>query len=94
METNTKNVIIAGVGGIAVGALLGVLFAPAEGKKTRAAIRSKTENIVDSLKSMDAEELIAILKDKVETKFKSGKSDVKDELLSQIKALEAKIEKA
>lgn len=94
MEDNTKNILIAGVGGIAVGALLGVLFAPAEGKKTRAAIKSKTEGIVETVKNMDPEELLLILKDKVETKFKSGKSDVKDELLKQIQVLEAKIEKA
>jgi gas vesicle protein len=94
MENSTKNIIIAGVGGVAVGALLGILFAPAEGKKTRAAIKSKTEDIVDSVKSLDPEELLLILKDKVETKFKEGKSDAKDELLKQIKLLESKIEKA
>lgn len=94
MKSGTKSIIAVGLGGIAVGALLGVLFAPAEGKKTRAAIKNKTSDLVDKVSSVDPKEIIAALRSKIESKFQDGKSDVKDSLLAQIQKLEAAIEKA
>lgn len=94
MKSGTKNMIAVGVGGIAVGALLGILFAPAEGKKTRAAIKNKTNDLVGKVSSVDPAEVIATLKSKVESKFQDGKSDIKDNLLAQIQKLETAIEKA
>ena len=116
MKNSTKSIIAVGIGGVAVGALLGVLFAPAEGKKTRAAIKSKTTDFADeakkkahelttaakdkateianSVSEIDPQEILENLKSSVETKYKSGKSEVKQSLLAQIQKLEEVIKKA
>ncbi len=47
---NSSKVLIGILGGVAAGALLGVLFAPAEGKKTRKKIRNKAGDGTDALK--------------------------------------------
>ena len=44
------NVVIGAMAGLAVGALLGVLFAPKQGKETRKKISKKTKDSADSLK--------------------------------------------
>jgi gas vesicle protein len=44
------NVVIGAMAGIAVGALLGVLFAPDEGKETRRKISQKSKESADALK--------------------------------------------
>lgn len=49
MEKSTKNVLIAAGAGVAVGAILGVLFAPAKGSETRAKIASKASDIKDEV---------------------------------------------
>lgn len=94
MESNTKNIVLAGLGGVAVGVLIGVLFAPAEGKKTRALIKNKADDLMSKVKSTDAAEILACLKEKIAAEYEEGKSEVKDELLEQIQKLEATIEKA
>ncbi|WP_066757205.1 YtxH domain-containing protein [Crocinitomix algicola] len=105
MKNSTKNILVAGLGGIAVGALAGILFAPASGKETREAIKSKTTDLSDEVSNKinalkgcatetDPAEIIADLKAKVAAKFKSGKSEVKDNLLEQIQTLEEAIKKA
>ena len=45
-----KNLIIGLLGGVAVGAVLGVLFAPAKGSETRKKITDKSHDLKDSLK--------------------------------------------
>jgi gas vesicle protein len=45
-----SNVVLGILAGAAVGALLGVLFAPDKGSKTRRKIYRKGEDIVDDLK--------------------------------------------
>jgi gas vesicle protein len=45
------NVVIGALAGIAVGALLGVLFAPDKGTETRKKIAKKSKDTADSLKS-------------------------------------------
>ena len=87
MENSTKNVLIAAGTGLAVGAALGVLFAPAKGEETRAAIKNK-------VKGIDPMALIQELKDKVEDKYKEEKSEAKDDLIAQIHELEKVIENA
>lgn len=47
--SNTK-VILGLLGGVAAGALLGVLFAPAEGKKTRKKILDKGNDFAEDMK--------------------------------------------
>lgn len=95
MEKETRNILLAGVGGLAVGAILGVLFAPDEGKKTRAKLKSKANDLLDSgAEKLNAPaDLICDLKDKLESSLSDGKSDLKEELLSQIEQLEEALKK-
>lgn len=44
------NVVIGALAGVAVGALLGVLFAPDKGTETRKKISKKSKDTTDSLK--------------------------------------------
>ena len=92
MEQSTKNVLLAVGAGALVGAALGVLFAPAKGSDTRAAIGSKAKDLKDKLTSENAiPEMIASLKESVEKSLSNGKAEVRDELLEQIKELEKSI---
>ncbi|NNJ88829.1 MAG: YtxH domain-containing protein [Eudoraea sp.] len=53
MSNNTGNILLALVSGAAIGAGIGILFAPDEGKKTRKKIKTKvidsTHDITDRL---------------------------------------------
>lgn len=49
MENQTGKTAIALVAGLAAGAVLGILFAPRSGKETRAALRSKGEDMKEDL---------------------------------------------
>lgn len=46
----TDKIVLGVIGGIAAGALLGVLFAPEKGKETRRKILSKTNDYAEGLK--------------------------------------------
>jgi|APLak6261670063_1056076.scaffolds.fasta_scaffold60686_1 gas vesicle protein len=46
----TDKVILGVLGGLAAGALMGILFAPEKGKKTRKKILSKGNDYADDLK--------------------------------------------
>lgn len=45
------NVVVGALAGVAVGALLGVLFAPERGTETRKKITKKSKDTTDSLKN-------------------------------------------
>ena len=45
-----KKVVISALVGIAVGALLGILFAPSKGKETRQKFHDKGKDFADKLK--------------------------------------------
>jgi gas vesicle protein len=97
MENQTKNIIAATGVGLAVGAALGILFAPAKGTKTRSKIKGQVKDLsnkVSDLKNSFASgelnpmEMLAGLKEHVESGLKDGKEEVKSELLDQIQKLE------
>ena len=72
------NKIALGVlGGIATGAVLGVLFAPAKGADTRKKILQKGTNYADDLKDK-FENLSGTLKNNYDKMFHDGKSKFDD----------------
>lgn len=47
---NSSKLLLGVLGGVAVGALMGILFAPEKGTKTRKKIMNKANDSVDTLK--------------------------------------------
>jgi len=84
---NSSKVLLGVLGGIAVGAIAGVLLAPASGKKTRKRIMNKTKDYAGDLK-----EQLNDLKDNVSHKFNGYLEDAK-EVIDRNEKLIAKIEK-
>jgi gas vesicle protein len=68
---STEKVIVGVVAGVAVGALLGVLFAPDKGSETRRKISKKGADTVDDLK-LQFDGLVTNIKDR----FESGKDEL------------------
>jgi gas vesicle protein len=48
---NTNKVVLGVIGGVAIGALAGILFAPAKGSKTRKRIMKKGSSYTKDLKN-------------------------------------------
>lgn len=96
MEDNTKNILIAAGSGLAVGALLGVLLAPAKGSETREKIANKAHEAKDTIieKKDEIAENIIGLKGKVTTLFKDSKNLTKEQLEAKIQELEKLIKTA
>ncbi len=81
-----NKVILGVIGGLATGAILGILFAPQSGKKTRRQIKDKSRELKDNMKE-DFGKLIQ----KIDAKYQSvsedahellhkGKSKIEDEI--------------
>ena len=74
---NTGKILVAIVAGAAVGAILGVLFAPDKGSETRRKISEQGEKLADSIKDKfcGAKEKFNDLKEDIEQpiKEKAGK---------------------
>lgn len=60
--------------GAALGAGLGLLFAPKTGKETRKELKDSFDSMIDKLKTVDASEVKA----NIETKVKELKKDIAD----------------
>tara|TARA_R110002096_G_scaffold431563_1_gene646972 strand:- start:10920 stop:11192 length:273 start_codon:yes stop_codon:yes gene_type:complete len=86
MKTNSFLGVVAGV---ALGATLGILFAPDKGEKTRKKIADKSQEAKDKLKeSFDefietASEKYNTIKQEGEDLLKSKKEDLKDTIIKE-----------
>lgn len=60
--------------GVAIGAGLGVLFAPKKGSETRRELKEKMDELVDKAKQIDTKEV----KSNIETKIEEIKDELKD----------------
>lgn len=60
--------------GLAIGSALGVLFAPKNGKDTRADLKKKLDDMLVKVKDMDAKEV----KETIETKIDEIKQELED----------------
>ncbi len=67
--------------GAAVGAALGVLFAPKSGKETRAALKKKATELLDKAKEIDVKEVRDSIEDKVLEIIEEMKSLDKEKVL-------------
>ena len=67
------KIILGVLGGVAVGALLGVLFAPEKGDKTRKKIIDKSNDYADELKDK-LDTLLGTINRKYEKIWKEGES--------------------
>ncbi len=91
-----KNVAIAVLTGAAVGAIAGILFAPAKGTDTRQAIADKYSSLRG--RAMDAKDDLIGRLENVKSNFEDAKENLKDDvrekLLTEIQKLEDKLTKA
>ncbi len=67
------NVVIGALAGVAVGALLGVLFAPDKGTETRKKITKKSKDTTESLKNKFNEFV-----DNISEHFEKAKSEASE----------------
>jgi gas vesicle protein len=72
---NSSKVLLGVLGGVAAGAIAGILFAPAKGSKTRQRIMKKGKNYSDDLKNK-FEELYENVTDKYENILSDAKEMV------------------
>jgi gas vesicle protein len=72
---NSSKVVLGILGGVAAGALLGVLFAPDKGSKTRKKIVYKSNGLVDDIKGK-FEDLYVDVTDKYDTLLRDAKGMV------------------
>lgn len=72
---NTNKIVLGVLGGLAAGAIAGILLAPDKGSKTRKKIVSNGKNLSGDMKSK-FEDLYENVTDKYETLLKNTKKEV------------------
>lgn len=77
---NTGKAVLAVLGGVAAGALIGVLFAPDKGTKTRKKILNKGKNYIDDLKGKFED-----LSEDVTKKYENLVSSAKEVVAKEVK---------
>ena len=87
-----KTVAALGVGA-AVGAGLGILFAPKSGKETREDLKNKINELRNKVKEIDAEDVKKYVEDKIDLIEKELKDLDKEKVLKIAKDQAKKIEK-
>ncbi len=70
---STGKVVVGVLAGLTAGAILGILFAPDKGSKTRRKIGKKSDDLIDDLKSKFGD-----LIDSVTEKFASVQEDAEN----------------
>ncbi|WEK17479.1 MAG: YtxH domain-containing protein [Candidatus Pedobacter colombiensis] len=85
--TDTTGSVVALLAGLAVGAVLGVLFAPESGKKTRGRISDKAMDAADGIKNG-----YQSIKDHI-TMHKDNLVDLKDQVVDNVKSKAATVSK-
>lgn len=85
---NSSKVLLGILGGVAVGAVAGVLLAPASGKETRKKLAKNGKDYVDGLKSkVDGfKDKLQNLQNEVTDKYNGYLDDAKDEVDAREKA--------
>ena len=78
------------VAGAAIGAGLGILFAPKKGSETRKDLKEKLDNVVAKIKSVDTEEVKEMFEQKVE-EIKAELEDLDKEKALKIAKQKGKI---
>ena len=88
MSKEKKSGLGKFLAGAAIGAGLGILFAPKKGSETRAELKAKIEDLVKQIKKIDLEEV----KEEFEVKLENLKAELAD--LDKEKVLEIAKKKA
>ena len=83
MIKDKKSVLVKFLAGAAIGAGLGILFAPRKGSETRAALKAKINDLVAQIKNIDMEEVKEEFSRKVE-EIKEGLADLDKEKVLEI----------
>lgn len=89
-DSNLKGILIAAGSGLAVGAILGVLFAPDKGSKTRQKIADKASDLKDQFvdKKDDLADMVVKLKSKIQDAVQTDEGESSDDLMKKIEELE------
>ena len=80
-----SDVVVGILGGLAVGAILGILFAPDKGSNTRRKIAEKGTNLKDNLKG-NFNDFVASIEDQY-SNFTSNAEDVIEEGKSKLERM-------